>query len=170
MKTILFIALIQSCLLFGCSSIFECGDSKGAEEYKKFVRTHSENLLTPLTPESKALRDFSAFSVEQQIDVYLYAMGCPNNPQITKFLAYDGERKVQPIVNRIKRSNFYDKGNLVYALIKINEECRCITKESIDTESLRPKDNGSKASQDSYREIYEQNLRWLEEEIEQSSQ
>lgn len=169
MKSILLIAVVQFCLLIGCSSILECGDSKGAKEYKEFVTTHSENLLTPLTPESKALRDFSAFSLEQQIDVYLYAMGCPNNPQITKFLVYDGGKKVQPIVNRIKESNFYDKGNLVYALITINEECRCITKESIDIESLRPKENGSKESRDSYREIYEHQLNWLEEQIEEFS-
>lgn len=167
---IAFVLITQYIVSTGCSAIFECGDSKGAKEYKEFVATHSENLLTPLTPESKALRDFSAYSVEQQIDIYVYAMGCPNNPQITKFLAYDGEKKVQPIVNRIKESNFYDSGNLVFALYKINEECRCITKSSLDIESLRPKESESKSSQDPYREIYEGRLKWFEEQVEEISE
>lgn len=117
---LIFLTLIFT---FTSCGLYICDYKIGKNEYYQFVEIQSDNL-------DELYQQFSYYSVEQQIDIYLYAQRCPDNPQIQKFLMNNGENKVPAIVERISKESVENKYHLMRVLIAINWECNCIKKDS----------------------------------------
>jgi len=164
-----YVKLIFLFLLFTFTScdLYFCSYETGAKEYKEFVETPSNNL-------DEMYQQFSRYSVEQQIDIYLYARNCPDNPQIQKFLVKDGENKIPAIVERIKKERIRDKYFLMTILLDINRNCGCIKKDSeiIKTlESIKQEIGADKdiSSNDIYTQGYSDSLKTLKEQIDKQN-
>lgn len=104
----------------------------GAKEYRDISRIPENN-------EPERQRRFSALSVNKQIDAYLLAMCCvePSDTSFLYLLSAIGSEKVLSIHDRIRQSRSSgDKVNLIRALVLIDDECRCVSRDERILESL----------------------------------
>lgn len=157
------IAKLAFLFLLTFTSCDDCEYRKGVKEYREFVDA-------PFVGIEEGSQRFSTYSIDQQIDIYLYARGCPDNPQIDKFLVKNGEKKIPIIVERIKSEDrLSDKRNLISILIDINQKCKCIDRDSSTIRSLqevkRKIENDSSIPSDNiYKKSYSDWLKILEEQ------
>lgn len=112
---IMFAFILQQCT---------CGYEKGSMGYYEIVSAkHASNV--------QVIEKFSNYPVENQIDIFLYARNCPNNPHIEPLLIHDGEKKVDHIVARIETEpRVWDRVFLIGVLSRINHNCRCVSGNS----------------------------------------
>ncbi|NOT49247.1 MAG: hypothetical protein HOP17_16070 [Acidobacteria bacterium] len=147
-----------------CSS--ECSNKPGADEYRQIVESISPSNTV-------AVKRFSAFPVDKQITIFLYARGCTGDPRIRPYLILDGEKKIPAIVERIKtEEKLWDKEELVSVLIPINTQCRCITKNSDVIKMLEDigrelDENKTIPANYTYKQIYHDSVKALKEQLEE---
>lgn len=141
-----------------------CGYGDGAKEY-------SEVTKIPREKKSERVQKFSNLSTAKQIDVYLYARNCPDDPNIGPLLYENGEQKIQEIVQKIKSTEaIWDKGYLVQVLYNINEKCRCIDKNSETVKELEKEEAAINSNMNipkdyEYKQIYSDNLKFLKSQL-----
>lgn len=164
MKIMQMIFLLQLFFFVSCTHIIQCEYMTGAEDYNEFIKA-------PDKDKAEAQQRFSSFSIEKQIDIFLYARRCPDNPNIGPFLYADGERKIPNIVRKIQTTEkVINKADLVGVLSNINAECRCVTSESEIIKTLEDVEKKLDADKNipsnyGYKEMYSLNLKFLKEQI-----
>ena len=117
--------ILFSQLLFSvaCIHTIKCNFSDAAREYNEIYKIPRQN-------KAKRLQKFSQYSIEKQIDVYLFARSCADDPQIGPLLYENGEKRIPNIVERVEvTETIFDKAQLVALLLGINKDCQCITKD-----------------------------------------
>lgn len=164
MKMIKLIFLFQLFFMANCSHIIQCKYKDGAKEYYELDKI-SENGNT------QKINKFSSFPIEKQIDIYLFAMNCPDDPRIGPYLYEDGEKKIPNIVRRVQTTEkIWDKADLVQSLIGINAKCHCIFADSEIIKTLEEVEKKLDADKNipndyEYKKIYDSTLNSLKEQI-----
>lgn len=166
MKYFVVIKLVCVCFSLTFSSCDYCSYETGKKEYYEVIN-HSK------TESSNAgmIQRFSSYPIEKQIDIYLYARNCPDNPSIEPLLVKDGEGKILAIVERIKTADrVLDKVYLLGVLSSINIKCKCISKDSEAIQSLETVEKELSENKDTwggkeYKEIYSTRLKSLKERL-----
>lgn len=113
---IIFLAMLVTQV--GCGLISDW-NLPGASEYRAISRSNRA--------ERKAM--FNSYSIEKQIDIYLFAMCCvePSDVEFETYLIVDGESKLPHLTERIKLlKDSRDKGNLIGAIYEIEKDCNCV--------------------------------------------
>lgn len=150
-KNILIIIFLQTLLFTGCT---ECLLQSGRSEYYEIVKT-------PITNKSERVRKFSMYPPERQIDVYLFAARCSDDPSVMGLFTEISKDRIPDIVKRIQVSKSEeDKHFLIRILSDTNWQCRCIDQGMIEILSavqseISPQDNESEKF---YKESYKKYL------------
>lgn len=114
--SIIFIVMFVTQISCG---LFSNWNMPGASEYREISRSNRT--------ERKAR--FNSYSIEKQIDIYLFAMCCvePSDVEFESYLIVDGESKLPHLTERIKLlKDSRDKGNLIGAIYEIDRDCNCV--------------------------------------------
>jgi hypothetical protein len=115
LNTHFFIVLGYIFLVISCQS-----QQLGRKEYLKIKEIPTVNT------EERA-KVFLSYSIEKQIDIYLFATGYVEGSDtvFAEYLKIDGEEKIVPILQRLsKDDDIQDKTNL----LRINKDCKCVAK------------------------------------------
>jgi len=84
---------------------------------------------------------FNSFTVDEQLDIYLYAQLGPiegGDPEYVQYLAVNGESKIHAVGNRIDlEKDFHTKLMLVRALDIIDGRCLCVGKNLDVLDTIR---------------------------------
>jgi hypothetical protein len=159
-KQISFIILLPFLLLSSCSI---CLLQLGRSEYFEIGRI-------PLKNHAERLNKFSSHSVEKQLDIYLFASKCIENPSIKGLLAETGDNKISEIVKRIQDSlTAEDKYYLIEALTDLQSRCNCIKQETVEVLKLEQEGISFRDTerQKFYKEAYKANLKLIFEKTKQ---
>lgn len=155
-KIIYFTVILQIIFFTGCRiCIFEPGRS----EYQELAGI-------PMTNKRERIEKMDSYPVEKQIDVFLYAAKCAEDPSITGLFGDLGAPKITQIAERIKTSrSAEDKYHLIRSVSDIDWKCRCINQTIIDELSKFTSDVTvfDSASEKSFKEIYKDYLKHLKE-------
>lgn len=106
------------------------------------------------------IRRFDDYTIDKRIDIFLYAVGCRKDPRFEPILASGGEKIIPTLVRRIEEvQRAWDKYHLVNVLIRINEECKCIEKDSQEIKTLESvgrelDEDKNIPADDTYKKIY----------------
>lgn len=149
----------------GCQP--SCLNRKGGAEYK--------NLTWAGDPgNAELIRDFDAYNIDRQIDVFLYAEGCANDRRFEPILARTGKVIIPDLIRRAGSEHHpADKYPLISVLIRINEECKCIKRDSQEIRELERigkemDSDPTLAANDPYKEIYLDSVRSLKEQLDRN--
>lgn len=108
------------------SACNDCNNKPGAKEYW--------NIVSPSEAgNTEQIQKFYSYPVDKQIDVYLFSKSgdCANDPRIEAYFTKDGKEKIPAILERIKKEpKVWAKSDLLWALVKINSDCRCIKSDA----------------------------------------
>lgn len=154
--------LLGTLLFSGCN--FPCRNEPGGREYRELTKLYSDGNM-------QARHQFSQYSFDQQIDIYLYSRTCADDTRIEPLLVAGGERKIDSIVRRIQENpHLPSKGYLVGVLIRINTQCRCIPRDSETVQALERTsaelDNDTRIpADDAYKRIYRENVNSLKTQL-----
>lgn len=157
------LVLVLGSLSFsGCN--FQCRNQPGGREYRELSKLYSDGNLEPR-------RRFSSYSIDQQIDIYLYSRKCADDTRIEPLLIADGERKIDSILRRTgEEPHLPSKGYLVSVLIRVNTFCRCISRDSNAVQALERigvelDRDPTISSNDVYKQIYHGNVKSLKTQL-----
>jgi hypothetical protein len=107
-------------------TILSCKSKPGAKEYHEMGDIPKDN-------ENLAVEQFSKYSVETQIDVYLFSLCCVegSNHGYIRLLANNGETKIPQIVQGLDRADdLRVKYYLIDALYLIDYHCSSCVREN----------------------------------------
>src|SRR5256885_11664041 len=110
--------LLLNSLLICCA---QAPGQNGYDEIKKI----------PLSEGNERLNRFSAYPVDEQIDIYLYSQYNVEggSDEFFRFMASDGEKKIPTILRRIDTDSSPDprtKVGLIRVLDFIDLNCKCL--------------------------------------------
>ena len=103
-----------------------CSAQPGRDDYLAIGRIPKEN-------QRERLATFSSFSVDRQIDLYLFAQNFVegSNEDYLRYLANEGDSKLEKIVGRIDTSpRFAFKTDLIRVLDLIDLNCECVRNDA----------------------------------------
>ncbi len=135
MNRILILALLSA---LSCSCHIISPQPRGGKEFHELKEMSTSDI-------DSIRRKFESYPVNTQIDIYLYGLKYvePDDNSSLKFLIEGGEMKVPYIIKRIESTDFeFDQAYLTEALASINNDCRCITFDQV--ESLSEIERGMK--------------------------
>lgn len=143
----------------------QCWKKPGAREYKALTKIDEPSNV-------QLIRSFADYSIDKQIDIFLYAKDCPNDPRFEPILSRGGVKIVPTIVGRIEtEEKVWDKGHLVSVLTRINAECKCISSDSDVVKRLeavaRALDEDKNIPEDyTYKRMYKDEVNFLKRQTE----
>lgn len=161
MKTTVIVLIMY---LFNSSCLGDCRNKPGSKKYKEMDRVLLLN-------KNEASHRFQEMPLETQIDTFLYARDCADDPRFVSMLVADGEQKIPTIVRRIEtESRVWDKSHLLRVLISINSKCKCIRRDSDIIASLERVSDTIESDRDdppdpAYKQIYRDNLNELKHQL-----
>lgn len=128
---------------------------KGYDEINSIPKTDIEAVKSK----------FLQYSIEEQIDIYLYSKCCVegNKYGLARFLIIEAESKIPYIVEKLNSTeNIIDKTNLIRALKDINLACGCIANDKniikILEENYRKIQTHKDTSLQSFEHLYNKHL------------
>ncbi len=131
------LSLIFTSILFVAGCNMYCFTRPGKSIYWNLRKTDSSS-----NNNSVLINNFSDLTINQRIDVFLYAAGCVNDGRFEPILASGGQKIVPDIVRRIEiEPEMLDKANLVEVLIRVETKCSCVANDPEiirRLESVRP--------------------------------
>lgn len=142
--------------------ISSCTTSPGQKEYLELDRVSTSD-------HNKRQTAFSAYPVEKQIDIYLYAWYGPKGGGMNAlfYLINDGESKVPQILKRLDQTTEPNhKAALLNALLEIERNCHCVANnpqiiEILEKSEIKKRFEGDQG----FIFIYQTYLQQLKDEI-----
>lgn len=151
LRTILLVLTLHILLFTSCT---ECSFKEGKAEYNELYQI-------PLVNKGERIQKLQSYSIEKQIDIFLFAAECKRDPSIMGIFVELGDSKIPQIVDRIRNSKTdEDRYYLIQALSDINWRCHCIDKNAIEglLETVKRDSNTVNANNNFLRDSYKKYL------------